>query len=106
MGNAEKLHRCFASPRMSNILRVASCLRNCSRPVQCGADCEIALDATVKSRLITTEKKKRAVWFTELNPSERSTFVSTFGGWALDGMDVMVYTFVIPSLVTAWHISK
>lgn len=32
--------------------------------------------------------------------------VATFGGWALDGMDVMVYSFVIPSLIAAWHISK
>jgi MFS family permease len=31
---------------------------------------------------------------------------ATFGGWALDGMDVMVYSFVIPSLIAAWHISK
>ncbi len=45
-------------------------------------------------------------WFTELTRSERSTFVATFGGWALDGMDVMVYSFVIPSLIAAWHITK
>ena len=32
--------------------------------------------------------------------------LATFGGWALDGMDVMVYSFVIPSLIVAWHISK
>ncbi len=32
--------------------------------------------------------------------------VATFGGWALDGMDVMVYSFVIPSIIAAWHISK
>lgn len=32
--------------------------------------------------------------------------VATFGGWALDGMDVMVYSFVIPSLIVAWHMSK
>ena len=32
--------------------------------------------------------------------------VATFGGWALDGMDVMVYSFVIPSLIAAWHITQ
>jgi MFS family permease len=32
--------------------------------------------------------------------------LATFGGWALDGMDVMAYTFVIPSLIAAWRISK
>ena len=32
--------------------------------------------------------------------------VATFGGWALDGMNAMVYSFVIPSLIDAWHISQ
>ena len=45
-------------------------------------------------------------WLTQLSPKERSALVATFGGWALDGMDVMVYSFVIPSLIAAWHISK
>jgi MFS family permease len=45
-------------------------------------------------------------WLLELAPHERSTLVATFGGWALDGMDVMVYSFVIPTLITLWHISK
>ena len=51
-------------------------------------------------------KQGHAAWFTELSPPERSTFIATFGGWALDGMDVMVYSFVIPSLIAAWHITK
>jgi len=45
-------------------------------------------------------------WFSQLSGPERSTLFATFGGWALDGMDVMVYSFVIPSLIAAWHISK
>jgi MFS family permease len=45
-------------------------------------------------------------WIFELTPRERSTLIATFGGWALDGLDVMVYSFVIPSLIVAWHISK
>ncbi len=48
----------------------------------------------------------QGVWLTRLSPKEKSTLVATFGGWALDGMDVMVYSFVIPSLIAAWHISK
>jgi MFS family permease len=46
------------------------------------------------------------IWLSQLSPTEKSTLVATFGGWALDGMDVMVYSFVIPSLIAAWHISK
>ena len=45
-------------------------------------------------------------WIAQLTPPERSTLLATFGGWALDGMDVMVYSFVIPSLIAAWHISQ
>jgi MFS family permease len=45
-------------------------------------------------------------WFTQLNAKERSTLTATFAGWMLDGMDVMVYSFVLPTLVAVWHISK
>jgi MFS family permease len=45
-------------------------------------------------------------WLSQLSPPERSALVATFGGWALDGMDVMVYSFVIPSLIAAWQITK
>ena len=44
-------------------------------------------------------------WLAQLSPAERSTMVATFGGWALDGLDVMVYSFVIPSLIAAWHLT-
>ena len=45
-------------------------------------------------------------WLTQLNPKERSTLVATFAGWMLDGLDVMVYSFVLPSLIVLWHIGK
>ena len=45
-------------------------------------------------------------WIFGLTAQERSTLIATFGGWALDGMDVMIYSFVIPTLIAAWHISK
>ncbi len=51
-------------------------------------------------------KVREAAWITELTASERSTLAATFGGWALDGMDVMVYSFVIPSLIAAWKINQ
>jgi len=45
-------------------------------------------------------------WLTQLSGSERATLFATFGGWALDGMDVMVYSFVIATLMATWHMSK
>ena len=53
-----------------------------------------------------TPAAAQGLWLSQLSPTERSTLVATFGGWALDGLDVMVYSFVIPSLVAAWHISQ
>ncbi|MEI9981154.1 MAG: MFS transporter [Edaphobacter sp.] len=45
-------------------------------------------------------------WFTQITAVERSALVATFAGWMLDGMDVMVYSFVLPTLIVLWHISK
>jgi MFS family permease len=45
-------------------------------------------------------------WITQLTFNERSTLVATFAGWMLDGMDVMVYSLVLPTLISVWHISK
>ena len=54
---------------------------------------------------VPTPANPRA-WIFDLTAPERSTLLATFAGWALDGMDVMVYSFVIPTLIAAWHISK
>ena len=45
-------------------------------------------------------------WFSTLSTRERRTFWGCFGGWALDGMDVQLYTFAIPALMTAWNLSR
>ena len=45
-------------------------------------------------------------WFSDLNKVEKRTFNSAFGGWALDAMDFMVFTFVIATLMTLWDIDK
>src|ERR1700731_4018856 len=56
--------------------------------------------------LKTSEAAPERYWLTQLNPKERTTLFATFSGWMLDGMDVMVYSFVLPSLIVLWHISK
>ena len=45
-------------------------------------------------------------WFRELSAQERKTLFAALGGWSVDAFDVMVYTFVIPTLLTAWGMSK
>jgi len=46
------------------------------------------------------------LWIGQLSSVERSAFVATFSGWMLDGMDVMVYSLVLPTLLVTWNISK
>ncbi len=48
----------------------------------------------------------RLGWFSELNARERRAFTACVGGWALDAMDVQLYSFVIPALMATWHITR
>jgi MFS family permease len=45
-------------------------------------------------------------WFAELNPKERRTMSACFGGWALDAFDVQMYSFVIPTVIALWGLSR
>ena len=48
----------------------------------------------------------RMMWYASLTSTERHTFWACFAGWGLDGMDVFLYTYMIPSLMALWHISR
>jgi MFS family permease len=45
-------------------------------------------------------------WFGELNPGKRRTMGACFGGWALDAFDVQMYSFVIPTVIALWGVSR
>ncbi len=45
-------------------------------------------------------------WLSDLAPRERRAFVACAGGWALDAMDVQIYSFVIPTLIATWGITR
>jgi MFS family permease len=45
-------------------------------------------------------------WYTELSGRERRTFWACFTGWALDAVDVQLYSFVIVTLTALWSISR
>ncbi|MFC3110774.1 MFS transporter [Undibacterium arcticum] len=45
-------------------------------------------------------------WFYELSPKERRTFWSCKIGYALDAMDTQFLSFVIPTLIATWGITK
>lgn len=44
-------------------------------------------------------------WFQDLTARERRTMAACFGGWSLDALDVQIFSFVIPSLLTLWGIT-
>ena len=44
-------------------------------------------------------------WYRELTSREQKTFWACFGGFGLDGMDVQIYSFVIPTLISLWKLT-
>jgi MFS family permease len=55
---------------------------------------------------LDSTSRMRGNWLAKLDAPERTTLIATFAGWMLDGMDVMVFSFVLPTLMVLWHISK
>jgi MFS family permease len=45
-------------------------------------------------------------WYTSLTPAGRRTFWACCGGYALDAMDVQIYSFVVPALIALWGITN
>ena len=43
-------------------------------------------------------------FYRDMNPSERRTFWACAAGWALDGMDFMIYPLVIGTIITLWKV--
>jgi MFS family permease len=45
-------------------------------------------------------------WYRSLDRDGRRTFWACFGGYALDALDVQIYSFVIPALISLWAMSQ
>jgi MFS family permease len=45
-------------------------------------------------------------WLADLNAKERRTMTACFGGWALDAFDVQMYSFIIPTVIALWGLSR
>jgi MFS family permease len=46
------------------------------------------------------------MWLQSTSASERRVLLATYAGYGLDGFDLMIYSFVIPTLLTLWSMSK
>jgi MFS family permease len=45
-------------------------------------------------------------WYKQISGKERKTFWACFSGWALDALDVQVFSLAIPALIAAFSLSK
>ena len=58
------------------------------------------------STLDATKPRSAFGWIAELGPRERRAFAACVGGWALDAMDVQLYSFAIPALIATRGITR
>ena len=45
------------------------------------------------------------IWIADTTTRERRALAAAFGGYAVDAFDYMIYSFVISTLITTWHMS-
>lgn len=45
-------------------------------------------------------------WIKSLNKTEKRTLYACSGGWALDALDTQLYSFLIPTLIAAWNMTR
>jgi MFS family permease len=46
------------------------------------------------------------VWLKKTTPNERRALFAAYAGYGLDGFDFMIYSFIIPTLLSLWSLSK
>jgi MFS family permease len=46
------------------------------------------------------------MWLQQTSINERRAMLAAYAGYGLDGFDFMVYTFIIPTLIALWGLSK
>lgn len=46
------------------------------------------------------------MWLRETSPAERKTLTAAFAGYGIDAFDYMIYTFMIPTFIAIWGMSK
>jgi MFS family permease len=46
------------------------------------------------------------MWLNTTSENERRALLAAYAGYGLDGFDFMIYTFIIPTLITLWGLTK
>lgn len=53
---------------------------------------------------VIPEDTSLAAFYRDMHPAERRTFWACASGWALDGMDFMIYPLVIGTIIRLWNV--
>jgi MFS family permease len=61
---------------------------------------------TTEKLTFATSDHHPSAWYAEMTPKEKRTFWASTGGWALDAMDVQMFSFAIPALIAAFSITN
>src|ERR1700716_3099817 len=70
----------------------------------------MAADATSRMKtapseaVVPIEDTSLTAFYKDMNLAERRTFWSCATGWALDGMDFMIYPLVIGTIIKLWNV--
>src|SRR5258708_26691329 len=55
---------------------------------------------------VAQRRSRMQSWYSSMASEQRRTFWACFLGWVLDAMDVQLFAFVIPTLLTLWGMTK
>jgi MFS family permease len=61
---------------------------------------------SIQDDINATNDHHPTAWCAEMSPKERKTFWACIGGWALDAMDVQMFSFAIPALLVSFAITN
>lgn len=56
-------------------------------------------------KIVKVEDTSLTAFYRDMNIDEKRTFWACAAGWALDGLDVMIYPLVIGTIINMWHIT-
>ncbi len=60
--------------------------------------------AAVGPKVVAVDNGGLATFYRAMDGAERRTFWACFSGWALDGMDFMIYPLVVGTIIKQWHV--
>jgi MFS family permease len=61
---------------------------------------------TTTMTTVRTDEHHPTAWYAQMQPREKNTFWACTGGWILDAMDVQIFSFAIPAIITAFAITN